>query len=47
MNSVKQMMDDHIEHLTKETDQLRSRLEALYAASEGKSRIYVDKADLD
>ena len=47
MNSVKQMMDDYIEHLTKETDQLRARLEALYAASEGKSRIYVDKADLD
>ena len=47
MNSVKQTMDDHIEHLSKETDQLRARLEALYAASEGKSRIYVDKADLD
>lgn len=30
MESVKQMMDGHIENLAKETDQLRSRLETLY-----------------
>ena len=30
MESLKQMMDDQIDHLTKETDQLRARLETLY-----------------
>lgn len=47
MESVKQMMDDHIDHLTKETDQLRARLETLYDESKGKTRIYVKQEDLD
>lgn len=47
MESVKQMMDDHIDHLTKETDQLRARLETLYDEAQGKTRIYVKQEDLD
>ena len=47
MESVKQMMDDHIDHLTKETDQLRARLETFYDEVQGKTRIYVNKEDLD
>ena len=47
MESVKQMMDDHIDHLTKETDQLRARLETLYDEVQGKTRIYVKREDLD
>lgn len=47
MESVKQMMDAHIEHLTKETDQLRARLEILYDEVQGKTRIFVSKEDLD
>lgn len=47
MESVKQMMDDHIDHLTKETDQLRARLETLYDEVQGKTRIYVKQEDLD
>jgi len=47
MESVKQMMDDHIEHLTKETDQLRAILETLYDEAQGKTRIYVKQEDLD
>ena len=40
-------MDDHIDHLTKETDQLRARLETLYDEAQGKTRIYVKQEDLD
>jgi len=47
MESVKQMMDDHIDHLTKETDQLKARLETLYDEAKGKTRIYVKQEDLD
>ena len=47
MESVKQLMDDHIDHLTKETDQLRARLETLYDEVKGKTRIYVKQEDLD
>ena len=47
MESVKQMMDNHIDHLAKETDQLRARLETFYDEVQGKSRIYVSKEDLD
>jgi len=47
MESVKQMMDGHIENLAKETDQLRARLETLYDMAKGKSRIYVDSEKLD
>ena len=47
MESVKQMMDGHIENLAKETDQLRARLETLYDMTKGKSRIYVDSEKLD
>ena len=47
MESVKQMMDDHIDHLAKETDQLRARLETFYDEVQGKTRIYVNKEDLD
>ena len=47
MESVKQMMDGHIENLAKETDQLRARLETLYDMTKGKSRIYVDSEKQD
>lgn len=47
MESVKQMMDGHIEHLTKETELLKNRLEILYDMTKGKSRVYVDSVKLD
>lgn len=47
MESVKQMMDGHIEHLTKETELLKKRLEILYDMTKGKSRVYVDSVKLD
>ncbi|MCQ2574369.1 MAG: hypothetical protein MJ182_10785 [Treponema sp.] len=47
MESVKQMMDGHIDHLTKETELLKNRLEILYDMTKGKSRVYVDSVKLD
>lgn len=47
MKTTKQMMDEHIETILKESSQLKSRLETLYDMCKGKTRIYVDKEKLD
>lgn len=47
MKTIKQEIDDSLDYILKESLQLKSRLDTLFEAVKGKSRIYVDKEKIE
>lgn len=47
MKTIKQEIDDSLDFILKESLQLKSRLDTLFEAVKGKSRLYVDKEKIE